>query len=315
MGALIQRILFATDFSACADRAMGYGLTLASAWKAELSVMTVLELYPGMDPDYTVNKMYLDHLRAESVRGLEVIHKQAAVAGQAIQSRIEVGIPSQAIQVVAETINADLLLLGTHGRTGLDHVLIGSTAERVVRMAPCPVLTVKAGKDDASFRKIGPIKRIVVPVDLSQCSFDALEYAARFAAHTGASITILHVMEPVAYGLDFSLTLAMEWKYHRKHLEERLKVLSACLTAHGVRADHALQPGLPADSITAYVTEHGYDLMIMGTHGRRGLSHILVGSIAGAMLRHAPCPVLTVRQVDFGAGHQRIVPFENHQPA
>ena len=54
---LIKRVLFATDFSACADRAMGYALAMASAWKAELCVMTVLELYPGMDPDYTVNKM------------------------------------------------------------------------------------------------------------------------------------------------------------------------------------------------------------------------------------------------------------------
>jgi nucleotide-binding universal stress UspA family protein len=294
---------------------MGYALTLAAAWKSELYAMTVLELYPGMDPDYAVNKMYLDHLRAESVRRLEAVQKQAGAAGQAITTRIEVGIPSQAIQTVADTTGADLLVVGTHGRTGLEHVLIGSTAERVVRMAPCPVLTVKADKHGMSAVKIGTIKRIVVPVDLSGCSLDALEYAAQFAKQIGASITILHAMEPVAYGLDFSLTLAMEWKHHREYLEERLTVLSACLTAHGVQADHVLQPGLPADSITAYVTQQDYDLMIMGTHGRRGLSHILVGSIAGAMLRHAACPVLTVRQFNFGAGYQRVVPFGDHQPA
>ena len=312
MAPLIKRVLFATDFSACADRAMGYALALAGAWKAELCVMTVLELYPGMDPEYTVNKMYLDHLRSEANRQLATVEARAKAAGQPVTTRIETGIPSQAVQTVAEGIRADLLVVGTHGRTGLDHVLIGSTAERVVRMAPCPVLAVKAGKNGATgAAATSAIKRIVVPIDLSTCSLDALEYAVQFAKPLGATITILHAMEPVAYGLDFSLSHAKEWKEHRDYLEKRLSILSACLTAHGIQADHVLKPGLPADSIASYVTQQGFDLMIMGTHGRRGISHVLVGSIAGAMLRHAPCPVLTVRQFNFGADYQRIVPQGN----
>ena len=308
MASLIKRVLFATDFSACADRAMGYALALAGAWKAELCVMTVLELYPGMDPEYTVNKMYLDHLRSEANRQLVAVEARAKAAGQPVTTRIEIGIPSQAVQTVAEGIRADLLVVGTHGRTGLDHVLIGSTAERVVRMAPCPVLAVKAGKNGTTgAAATSAIKRIVVPIDLSTCSLDALEYAVQFAKPLGATITILHAMEPVAYGLDFSLSHAKEWKEQRDYLEKRLSILSACLTAHGIQADHVLKPGLPADSIASYVTQQGFDVMIMGTHGRRGISHVLVGSIAGAMLRHAPCPVLTVRQFNFGADYQRIV--------
>jgi nucleotide-binding universal stress UspA family protein len=309
MAPLIKQMLFATDFSACADRALEYALALAGAWKAELTVVTVLELYPGMDPDYTVNKMYLDHLRAEANRQLVTVEARAKAAGLSITTRIEVGIPSQALQTVASTIGADLLVVGTHGRTGLDHVLIGSTAERVVRVSPCPVLAVKAdkGREGATTA----IKRIVVPIDLSTCSLDALEYAVQFAKPFGAAITILHAMEPVAYGLDFSLSHSKEWREQRDYLEKRLSVLSACVTAHGVQADHVLKPGLPADSITSYVAQQGFDLMIMGTHGRRGISHVLLGSIAGAMLRLASCPVLTVRQFDFGAGHERVVPLGN----
>ncbi len=288
---------------------MGYAVTLAAAWKAELCVMTVLELYPGMDPDYTVNKMYLDHLRTEAIRQLEAVQSRLKGDGQEITTRIEIGIPSQAVQTVAQTTAADLLVVGTHGRTGLDHVLIGSTAERVVRVAPCPVLAVKADKGGTGTTAVGSIKRIVVPIDLSSCSLDALEYATQFAKHIGASVTILHAMEPVAYGLDFSLSHAKEWKRQREYLEERLTVLSACLTSFGINTDHVLKPGMPTDSITSYVTQHGYDLMVMGTHGRRGISHILVGSIAGTMLRHAPCPVLTVRQFDFGVDYQRVVPL------
>ncbi len=309
MAPLIKRILLATDFSACADRAMGYAVTLAAAWKADLCVMTVLEFYPGMDPEYSVNKMFLDHLRTEAIRQLDAVQARVKADGQTITTRIEIGIPSQAIQAVAQTTAASLLVVGTHGRTGLDHVLIGSTAERVVRMAPCPVLAVKADKGGAGRAAIEPIKRIVVPIDLSACSLDALEYAAQFAKQVGASVTILHAMEPVAYGLDFSLSHATEWKRQREYLEERLTVLTACLTSAGVKTEQLLKPGVPADSIISYVTQNRYDLMMMGTHGRRGLSRLLVGSLAGAMLRHAPCPVLTVRQVDFGADHQRVVPL------
>lgn len=311
MASLIKRILFATDFSACADRAMGYALALAGAWKADLSVVTVLELYPGMDPDYTVNKMYLDHLRAEANRQLVAVQERAKVAGQPITTRIEVGIPSQVVQTVAQTIGADLLVVGTHGRTGLDHVLVGSTAERVVRVSSCPVLAVKADKSGTATAAATTIKRIVVPIDLSTCSLDALEYAVQFAKPLGAAVTILHAMEPVAYGLDFSLSHAKEWKEQRDYLEKRLSVLTACVAAQGIKADHVLKPGLPADLIASYVSQQGFDLMIMGTHGRRGISHVLLGSIAGAMLRHAPCPVLTVRQFDFGPDHERVVPLGN----
>jgi nucleotide-binding universal stress UspA family protein len=239
---------------------------------------------------------------------LDAVQARLKANGQAITTRIEIGIPSQAVQAVAQATAADLVVVGTHGRTGLDHVLIGSTAERVVRIAPCPVLAVKADQGEAAVATSENIKRIVVPIDLSTCSLDALEYAAQFAKRMGASVTILHAMEPVAYGLDFSLTHGTEWKRQREYLEERLTVLTACLTSAGVNADHLLKPGVPVDSITSHVTQHPYDLMIMGTHGRRGISHLLVGSIASAMLRHAPCPVLTVRQIDFGVGYERIVP-------
>jgi len=82
MTALIKRVLFATDFSACADRALEYALTLTDLWKSELTVMTVLELYPGMDPEYTVNKMYLDHLRDDANRQLAVLEGKVKAAGQ-----------------------------------------------------------------------------------------------------------------------------------------------------------------------------------------------------------------------------------------
>ena len=80
------------------------------------------------------------------------------------------------------------------------------------------------------------------------------------------------------------------------------------MAAHGIQTDFALKPGCRPTSIASYVTGQGYDLMVMGTHGGAA-SHVLVGSIAGAMLRYAPCPVLTVRRLTVGADYQRVVPL------
>ncbi|HET6674638.1 MAG TPA: universal stress protein [Nitrospiraceae bacterium] len=319
MKPLVSRVLLATDFSRCADLALGYALAIASWWKAELHVFHVLEFLPGMDPQYPVNKMYLDELRKEATQHLNAIEKRAASAGISIRRTIEIGIPSQRIEAAAGDLNMDLIVMGMHGRTGLEHVLVGSTAERVVRTAPCPVLSVKGGRDErphATAQAGSPgIRRLVIPIDFSASSLDALEYGVQFAKHLGASVTILHVLEPVAYGLDFTLGRSAERREQKEHVQSKLKVLCALCTSNGVNADSVLKAGLPADSIREYVDREKPDLVIMGTHGRRGISRLLSGSVAEGMLRLACCPVLAVRMPCFDPGHRRIMPGGDNNPA
>ncbi len=224
MKSLITRVLLATDFSPCAARALEYALAVTALWNAELHALHVLEFYPGMDPEYPVNQMYLDELRKDADRQFIDVEKHAADSGVSIRKRIEFGIPSQRIEHVSKELQADLIILGTHGRTGLQHVLAGSTAERVVRTGPCPVLSVKTGPMDAARSASAPadrivvIRRILVPIDFSECSLDALEYATRFAKHMGASVTILHTLEPVPYNLDFTL-------HHSSGLERKERLI------------------------------------------------------------------------------------------
>ena len=146
MKSLITRVLLATDFSPCAARALEYALAVTSSWKAELHVLHVLEFYPGMDPEYPVNQIYLDELRKDADRQFITLDKYAAESGISIWKRIEFGIPSQRIETVATEQQVDLIILGMHGRTVLQHVLVGSTAERVVRTGPCPVLSINTGR-------------------------------------------------------------------------------------------------------------------------------------------------------------------------
>ena len=156
--------------------------------------------------------------------------------------------------------------------------------------------------DDARFR------RLLIPVDFSPSSLEALEYGVQFARHVGAAVTILHALEPVAYGLDFTLGSSLQWRTQKSYVEGRLEILRALCTSNGVKAEPVLKAGVPADSIRDYAGRERPDLVIMGTHGRRGISRMLSGSVAEAMLRLTPCPVLTVRTPVFGSEHERIMP-------
>src|SRR5262249_60194125 len=116
-------------------------------------------------------------------------------------------------------------VVGTRGKSGLAHVLLGSAAERVIRTAPCPVLAVHMTKDASTGDHGIRLERILVPIDFSDCSLDALEYAAVVARQAKASIDVLHVLEPVTNGLDFTLLLTNEESLQRNTLPRRLAAL------------------------------------------------------------------------------------------
>lgn len=299
MGRVINHILLATDFSDHAGRARDYAYFLATEWKTRLTVLHVLEFQPGMDPDMPVNRMYLDYERQQAEKHLAAMTDTAFGGGMLMQTRLVTGIPSVVIDREADAAGADLIVLGTHGRTGLPHVLLGSTAERVVASAGCPVLTVRpipeghaASTDDPAAQRM---RRLLVPLDFYDGSLEALEYAVQIAKHFGASITLMHVVEPVSYGLDFTLMPVVQGPAARTKVEGRLAQLAAPLAAQGLTTHCVVHGGTPADSILDWTGKQAYDLIVMGTHGRRGLSHFASGSVAEAVLRRSPCPVLTVK--------------------
>ncbi|NGZ10472.1 MAG: universal stress protein [Nitrospira sp. LK70] len=305
------RILLATDGSPGSAAAEAYACGLVQAWGASLTVMSVLEFPPGMDPDYAVNRLYLDELMKEATTKLTDLKARVAALGIAVQSSVATGIPSEEVSAAARTQEAELIVVGTRGKTGLEHVLLGSTAERVIRTAPCPVLTVpmvkqRADGSSSSEKPNCPPKRVLVPVDFSDCALDALEYGALVAQRSQASITLLHVLEPVSYGLDFTLPRMTKREQVRTELTKRLSNLRSALTSVGIPSDFVSSGGLPADSILDAARSRSVDLIIMGTHGRRGLSHTLFGSVAESVLRRSSCPVLTVRSPKFRPGHRRV---------
>jgi nucleotide-binding universal stress UspA family protein len=275
--------------------------------------MTVLEFPPGMNPEYPVNRIYLGELMKTAKARMAELTARVAARGVSIYTRIATGIPSEELLAAAKAEDSDLVVVGTKGKTGLEHVLVGSTAERVIRTAPCPVLAVRTERGEGEGGGPDPcrgvsLERILVPIDFSDCSLDALEYAVQVARRSRASIRLFHVLEPVSYGLDFSLLHVAKREKIREVIGERLSGLAKALAAVQVPTDVELRGGLPSDSILDGAKTMPADLIVMGTHGRRGLSHTLSGSVAEAVLRRSSCPVLTVRSPKFAAGHRRVVP-------
>lgn len=232
-------------------------------------------------------------------REMSAFIERAKTQGIDVTGHESLGIPGPVILALAETLPSDLVVVGTHGRQGISHVFLGSIAEEVIRAAPCPVLTVH-GLRPIDLNEGDRLKdfphTIVVPFDFSPCAVAAWDYAVRLARGCHGSLTILHVMEPTSYGLDFTLTHLGADRRRRQRITTDLAGIVARGQAQEVIARAAIQEGgRPCEGILDYARNTDTDLIVMGTHGRRGLSHAMTGSVAEAVVRQASCPVITVR--------------------
>lgn len=223
-------------------------------------------------------------------------------------SCVRKGKPFYEIARLAGEHGADLIVIATRGHTGLKRVWLGSTAERVVRHAPCPVLTVPARRPAARGKGVLPIrlKRIVVPMDLSEFSVQALPYAAAFAQRFGAEIILLYVMElqfpPPEVGPVRPEAVDQD---EEGVAENYLKRLRQEVLDEDLRVQTTVRNGVPFQEITRAATSLGADMIILTTHGYTGLKHVALGSTAERVVRHADCPVLVVREMARRGGGKR----------
>jgi len=165
-------------------------------------------------------------------------------------------------------------------------------------------------EEEGSLLRPVTLERILVPVDFSDCSLDALEYAAMVAQQAKASLMLLHVLEPVSYGLDFTLGQSKARHVESETWTKRLEELASSHQHSDMPVEFRLRGGVPSDSILDSVHTLHCDLIVMGTHGRRGISHTISGSVAEAVLRKAHCPVIALRSPKFGTGLRQTIPEE-----
>ena len=180
----------------------------------------------------------------------------------------------------------------------MKHLWLGSTAERIVRHAPCPVLVVR--EQPVSVRFPGDVlcrfQRILVPTDFSEASRPALRYATAFAQPCGSEVTLVHVIEPSPYPEFGYAAIPVKEAGLKREANEKLEVQCRELARAGVKASSVIRTGNAFHEIAEQAREQNADLIVIATHGRGAVAHALVGSTAERVVRHAPCPVLVVRE-------------------
>jgi nucleotide-binding universal stress UspA family protein len=288
-----KKILVATDFSASADRAEQLALALARRLSAELHIVHVRVI---LDDPHMAEEHQLE---LEKLLSITDVATESALARSgageteiSVESHLVRGI--SAPEVISETavgLGCDLVVMGTHGRRGIKHFLLGSVAEAVVRSVDIPVLTVRP---DAAIPTGGP-GRILVPHDFSEPSAMAVRTAASWAQVFDAEVSLVHVVEPVAYPEFYNINVVSEdvlAKLRDRATEALDRAASELLGARPASTQVLI--GRAADTIVSEAASGACDLVVMGTRGLSGLEHLVLGSVAEAVLRRCPVPLLTV---------------------
>jgi nucleotide-binding universal stress UspA family protein len=298
----MRRILVPTDFSVTASAAFRPAAELARTYGAGITVIYVLDRltyntgYPYLDLT-----AYQGRLEALATSSLErAVAQLKELGAERVESVFRIGTPHVEVLREARTSGADLLVVATHGLSGFRRFILGSTAERVVRKAACPVLTVHAEDPHRPFQ----VRRILFPTDLSATAAEALPYAAALARKVGAQLELLHVFEDPTQsppmGPGYLLPSSDEVQKYRDTCVQDLEQLAAKLETGEHRATwRVIEQEQPAEAIVQHAREAGFDLIVTPSHGRRGLEHMFLGSVAERVVRLAEVPVVVVKPSQF----------------
>ncbi len=287
-----SKILVPIDSSPFSDYAIDYAIFLSQKYGAEITLFHVIVLYEA-DVDEEVHVKQLEEIvkrKEQNTSGLMDRHQQKFVdKNLKISSHIMRGIsPPNSILEYCEKHKFDLIIMGTHGRTGIKNWIYGSVAEKVVRLSKTAVLTLHKSPESIQ------INKIIVPVDFSDNSRDGIENAVKIAKDFDAEVEFIHIIEqqlqPSFHVVGIESIFAINpdlKKITSEKLEEFCNINDA-------KSTFTVLEVAAHQSIADYAEESGADLIIMSTHGYTGLDHLLIGSTTERVVRVAGCPVLTV---------------------
>ncbi len=296
----IQRILCPIDFSDASRHALEHAVAIAKWYEAQITTLHVL--HPVVLPQppvffagFTPNATPIETERLACEARLRDWLEPANRAGVKADNLFDEGNPAFRILAHARSLQADLIVMGTHGLSGFDRFMLGSVAEKVLRKAECPVMTVPPVSATAA--KV-PYTRLLCAVDFSYSSLAALRLAFSLAEESDAHLTILHVFDwPPDDGL---LAERFDAPKFRRTVEEGARGRLEALVTDDVRAwckpVTKVSFGKPYRQILETAESEAIDLIVIGVRGRNPVDLTLFGSTTNQVVRRAPCPVLTLKQ-------------------
>jgi nucleotide-binding universal stress UspA family protein len=291
----LKRILCPVDFSEFSQMAYPYALSLAEHYSAEVIALHVVELwkypfadYAAYEADYAKFSRALNEGGEMRLREFVTQHSQPGIQPQLVVSQ---GNASDSILSLTQRENIELIVMGTHGRRGFDRLVLGSTTDRVMRRAACPVLVISKAPHSSSAASPGGrhahrLDRILYCTDFSENSERALNYAISATAEYDAELTLLHVVEhiPGSFTKD-ELTAQCAERLDRLIAPERRKTLQ-------IKA--AVRVGTSYEQIVHHAVEGHIDMVIMAARGAEALDRAVFGSTTYRVIQLGPCPVLAV---------------------
>ncbi len=290
-------ILVATDFSENAQTAIHAAAYLARQRGVSLTVAHCLEWTPDVpELDEQLSgepgDANLDRVRDELESHVDGLLSDTERHIEELRCEVFAGNPDEELIDAVEHDGHELVVVGATGMDRVSNFLLGSLPEEVVRRSPVPVLVVPPEIE------AGGYDHIVAPVDLTPCSRESLSHAAQLAREHDARLTVLHAVpfmtdpnnHPLAGALDLGPPSDLE-KKARQHLKEFIGDVSL----EGLETETRIEMGTPNNVVGETVDELNADLVAMGTHGRRGVAWLFLGSTATKVLRSMPCSVMTVR--------------------
>jgi nucleotide-binding universal stress UspA family protein len=296
----VNRILCPVDFSESSRHGIAMAQALAKWFGARVTLLYVHQLMPnvvGVGPAVAMSPPTVLPEAARrtltiSLRSFAGIEGTAAAGVDCVVAEdlsVATGILER-----ADEVHADLIVIGTQGRSRLERFGLGSVAETVLRRAGCPVLSVAPHVAAAALSGPSAVRHIVCPVDFSSHATNALPQALEWAAKTGARVTALHVAE---ISPELSEPPPPEFEAYRdrvigdarRHLADAVRD-----AAPRVSVDQRLAVGRPAREILRFAADHQVDLIVMGVRGRSPIDLAFFGSTTNRVVRQATCPVLSV---------------------
>jgi len=294
-----RRILCPVDFSDASRHALDHAVMIAGWYKARITALHVR--HPAFLVEPPILFAELGDAPVATLEDVEtrLHHWLAPVRAAGIACdvlAVDGASPARRIVDLAARIEADLIVLGTHGRSGFERLLLGSVTEKVVRIAQCPVVTVPPPSVATSTL---PFRRILCGIDFSESSRDGLRFAVSLATESNSALTLLHVLEfpqesePLA-------TLPFDTSAYRAAVEDDAARRLVNLISDDIRA--ACQPatrlahGKPYEQVLAVAQELRSDLIVLGVHGRKAVDIMIFGSTTNQVIRRATCPVLTLNR-------------------
>lgn len=293
---LVKNILVPLDFSDNSDRALEYAVQFAKLAGAKITLLHAVVMYQYDFNDDSKIANYEEMLNSHSVtvRGnLEGSKKDISAQGLAVETVIERGV--SAVDIILKHLEAnvyDLLIMGTQGRTGLKHLLQGSTAEKIVRYSPVPVLTIHNTQEGFS------LEHILIPIDFSESSHKAIAHAIDLQGNSSAKITFLHVVEtpvyPAYYAAGAGSVFDVDDDLKNRVIENMKKFAEDVGIENSVSFE--VSEGLSHQVIVDYARSHDVDLIVIATRGLTGLEHMLMGSTTEKVVRLTNLPVITFKE-------------------